>query len=354
METNMDAALLPHDTLLSTQRWSDILRIRFVEIVGNMPASYFGIVLGLTGLGNAWRAASTVWRLPGAIAEAIYSVAGVVWAVLFTLYVLKAVFARSKLVEEAAHPVQCCFIGLAGVATMLIAGGLVPHSYMAAFVVFAVGFVFTLGFAIWRTGALWQGEREHHTTTAVLYLPTVAGSFVSAAVISALGYPDWGQLAFGWGIFSWLAMESVLLHRLLTGPTTHATLRPTLGIQLAPAPVGAVAYIAVSGGAPDVFVHALIGYGLLQVLVLTRLAAWIGQAGAVPGLWAFSFGVTAIAVAPLRLLAHGDGGAIAVLGPILFIVANVVIAGLAIMTMVLLAQGKMFAAAPAAPSRPQV
>lgn len=317
-------------------------RGRFVGIAENMPASYFGIVLGLAGLGNTWRAAAQAWQLPGVVAEWIYLVAGVVWAVLVVLYALKGLLALEKLAAEAAHPVQCCFIGLAGVATMLIAGGLAPHSRMGASIVFAIGFAFTLGFAVWRTGGLWQGERDHSTTTAVLYLPTVAGSFVSAAAISALGHPDWGQLAFGAGFFSWIALESVLIHRLLTGPTKPAALRPTLGIQLAPAPVGAVAYIAIGGGTPDMFVHALIGYGLLQLLVLARLWRWIAQAGAVPGLWAFSFGATAIATAPAHLIAHGDSGAIAILGAPLFVLANLFIAALVLMTLWLLVTGKMF------------
>jgi tellurite resistance protein TehA-like permease len=45
---------------------------------------------------------------------------------------------------------------------------------------------------------------------------------------------DWGQVIFGGGLFSWLAIESVLLGRMLTGSELAAALRPTLGIQLAP------------------------------------------------------------------------------------------------------------------------
>lgn len=332
------------DATLTEQHAPEKSPSRFAQIVGNVPASYFGIVLGLAGLGNAWRAATQVWHFPAIISESIYAIAGVVWLALVILYALKAVVTPAKVAEEAAHPVQCCFIGLAGVSTMLIAGGLIPHWRPGADILFAIGFVFTLVFAVWRTGGLWQGERDPGTTTAVLYLPTVAGSFVSAIVISALGHSDWGQFAFGAGIFSWLAMESVLLHRLLTGPTKPAALRPTLGVQLAPAPVGALAYIAVSGGTPDLFVHALIGYGILQILVLARLSHWIGQAGAVPGFWAFSFGATAIAAAPLRLMAHGDSGAVSVLGVILFALANLLVVGLVLMTLRLLVTGKLFPA----------
>jgi tellurite resistance protein len=144
---------------------------RLVGIVANTPASYFGRVLGLTGLGNTWRSAEQVRHLPNVIAEIIYAVAGFVWAVLFVLYGLKALLQPAKLAAEAAHPVQCCFIGLAGVSTMLIAGGLVPHWREGAYVLFGVGFTFTLSFGIWRTGELWRGERDHGATTAVLYLP---------------------------------------------------------------------------------------------------------------------------------------------------------------------------------------
>ncbi|WP_336470691.1 hypothetical protein [Agrobacterium tumefaciens] len=62
--------------------------------------------------------------------------------------------------------------------------------------------------------------------------------------------PDLGQCVFGADFFGWLAIESVLLHRLLTAPGMANTLRPTLGIQLAPPVVGAVSLIAIAPQAP--------------------------------------------------------------------------------------------------------
>ncbi|ASW08550.1 dicarboxylate transporter/tellurite-resistance protein TehA [Rhizobium sp. 11515TR] len=312
------------------------------DIAGRTPAAYFGMVLGLAGLGNAWRAAEQTWHVGVGASEYILALAVAVWAILVLLFLVKASLARDKLAAEVDHPVQCCFVGLIGVATMLVAGAVEPYSYAAAVALFIVGFAFTSIFAVWRTGGLWHGERDQATTTAVLYLPTVAGSFVTATIASSLGHQDWGQLAFGAGIFSWLAIESVLLHRLLTGPMMLPALRPTLGVQLAPAPVGAVAYIAVSGGAPDVFAHALIGYGLLQLVVLLRLSRWLREAGAVMGFWAFSFGATSIATAPIRLLGHGDTAAISLIAPVAFALANVFVLGLVIMTLWLLLSGRMY------------
>jgi tellurite resistance protein len=290
--------------------------IRFMPPI--VPAAFFGIVLGLAGLGNAWRAAHQVWQLPALVGEVLMALAAVVWALLLLLFILKWILARSDALGEAFHPVQCCFIGLAGVATMLMALAALPYSRLAADILFGIGATFTLGFALWRTGMLWQGEREHAATTPVLYLPTVAGGFVTAIVASALGFPDWGQFAFGVALFSWLAIESVLLHRLYTITTLPAALRPTLGIQLAPATVGAVAYLSVNDGVPDLAAHALVGYGLMQALLLLRLLPWIMQQPFAASYWGFTFGATALATAPIRMVGHGDTGAIARLAPILF------------------------------------
>jgi tellurite resistance protein len=207
-----------------------------------------------------------------------------------------------------------------------------------------------MAFAAWRTGSLWQGGREPSSTTPVLYLPTVAGSFVLAAMAGALGYGQLAQLAFGAGLFSWLAIESVLVHRLYTAPSLAPALRPTLGIQLAPPTVGAVAYLAVTRGAPDVLAHALLGYGLLQVLVIVRLWPWIRQQPFAASYWAFSFGVSALATAPLRMIERGDSGLIPSLAPYLFVGANIVIVTLALVTLGRLLHGDLIARrAPAAP-----
>jgi tellurite resistance protein len=298
-----------------------------------VPASFFGIVLGLAGLGSSWRAAHEIWHLPRIPGEALMLMALVVWMVLTTLYVLKWVLTSSDALAETRHPVQCCFVGLIGVATMLIALDLLPYSLLAGEVAFGSGAAFTLAFALWRTGLLWQGGRDPGTTTPVLYLPAVAGSFVTATVAASLGYPDWGQLAFGAGLFSWLAIESVLLHRLYTVATLPPTLRPTLGIQLAPPTVGAVAYVSVTSGPPDMLAHALIGYGLLQGLLLLRLLPWIIQQPFATSYWAFTFGATALATASLRMIERGDSGAIALIAPYLFGAANILVALIALATL---------------------
>ena len=228
---------------------------------------------------------------------------------------------------------------------MLIALAALPYSRPAALILFVAGGLFTLGFAVWRTGLLWQGGRDPSVTTPVLYLPAVAGGFVAAAAASAFGYADWGQLAFGAALLTWLAIESVILHRFYTLPEMPLVLRPTLGIQLAPPAVGSVAAYAVNGSHADLMVNALLGYGILQALILLRLLPWLLKQRFTASYWAFTFGAAALTTTPLRMIAHGDTGPAAQIAPVLFVGANVVILLVSVGTVRLLAGGRLLPAA---------
>jgi tellurite resistance protein len=306
-----------------------------------IPASFFGMPLGLIALGLAWRSAAVVWRVPPLIEECLIWGGSLLWMCLFVAYLAKWFWHREAAEREFQDAVQCCFVGLAGVVALLACIGLAPQVPRLAFALFVLGSGWTLIFALYRTGRLWMGGRKPETTTPILYLPTVAGSFVFASAAMSMGHPDWGQLAFGAGILAWLAIESVLIHRLYTVAELPPALRPTLGIQLAPSSVAAVAYLNVTGGGPDLLVHGLVGYALLQALILVRMGPWLWAAGPTPAWWAFSFGAAALPTAALKLLARGDSGAVGVLAPWLFGIGNLAIAAIIIMTISLLVRGRL-------------
>jgi tellurite resistance protein len=207
-------------------------------------------------------------------------IAVLTWALLLLAYLGKWIWSRPQALAEFRHPIQCCFVGLVPVATMLIALAIAPYSDAAARVLFALGAVGQLTFGIHRTGTLWKGGREPADTTAVAYLPTVAGSFVTTMVAGALGYTYLGALFFGAGMFSWLALESAVLRRYLEVTPTPPALRPTMRIHFAPPVVGCVAYLSITKGTPDLFAQSLFEYGVFQGLVLV---ATNGIASAYPG-----------------------------------------------------------------------
>ena len=136
-----------------------------------VPASFFGIVIGLAGLGTAWRWAHQVWGLPAVVGEAIIWLSIAVWAGLTILYIAKWFVARDDASAEVADAVQCCFVGLIGVATMLVAGGIQPYSPALAVILFTAGD----GSKIAKTRALlemlkFQEEREAVTDQRPAYV----------------------------------------------------------------------------------------------------------------------------------------------------------------------------------------
>lgn len=98
---------------------------------------------------------------------------------------------------------------------------------------------------------------------------------------------------------------------------------PSPTYLLAPPTVGTVAYLNVTHGAPDVVAYALIGYGLLQLLVLIRALPWVFGRAFTPAAWAFTFGLTALATSMLRLSERGDHGPIALMAPYALALATV-------------------------------
>jgi tellurite resistance protein len=167
-----------------------------------VPASFFGMPLGLVALGLAWRSAAVIWTVPKLISEIFIWTGSALWAILFLIYLGKWLLRRADAEEELQHPIQCCFVGLAGVVGLLVSIGLSTEFRTLSVGVFCLGFAWTLAFAIYRTGRLWTGDRSPESTTPVLYLPTVAGMLVTASAATALGHRDWGQLAFGAGLFA--------------------------------------------------------------------------------------------------------------------------------------------------------
>jgi tellurite resistance protein len=313
-----------------------------------VPAAFFSFVLGLGGLANAWRAAHRVWGFPASIGETFAVVATIVWAAVMALFVLKWILAREAAIEEARHPVQSGAIALAGVSTMLVSAVLLPWSRTATFVLFAIGFLLAAAFGVWQTGRYWQGDRPVEATTPIMYLPTVGLGFLTAIVLAALGAPEWGRLGFGLAVFSWIAIESVLLHRLFSAPPMSPRLRPTLGIALAPPTLGALTYLSITEGPPDGFALCLLGYGILIALVLLRLLPWILEQPFAASYWGFTFGITSLMAAPLRMVERGATGPVVTLAPILFWACNAAMLVIILATVRLVLAGRLLDTPPAA------
>lgn len=315
---------------------------------GTIPVSFFGIAVGALAFANLWRVAIRVWHLPTIAGDVLSVAALAVWVVVLLAYGHKWLTHAAEARAEMQHPVQSSFAALVPVSSLLAAQILQPYVHSVALALFGVAVVAQLVLGVYLHGRLWQGGRKPEMITAAIYLPTVASSFVAGTAAATFGFHQLGGLFFGAGVLSWLAIESMILHRAAVHEPLPEALRPVLGIQLAPPVVGGVTYLSLSSGTPDLIALMLLGYGLYQALMLLRLLPWIRQQAFVPGYWAFSFGVAALPTMAIRMVERGAAGPLEWIAPVLFIAANVVIGILVVKTLGLLVRGKLIPAAGAA------
>lgn len=304
-----------------------------------LPASFFGMVLGLSGMGQAWRVASTLWGAPRFVGEGVLLLAAAVWAFLLVSYLLQALTRPQALRVEAEHPIQGGAPALIAIATMLIAMAVLPYSRFVAMGLAAGAIGGHLLFSLWHTGTLWRGGRSHLDTVPTVYLPTVAGNFTSGGLLGALGLPSWGWLFLGAGVFSWLALESLMIHRLLGPEPLPAAQRPLLGIQFAPPVVCAMACLLLSPGALEPWLLMLWGYGLFQLLLGIRLRPWLGEQPFAMSYWSYTFGIAATTICALKFALSGVDAARILAAPI-FVCANAFIGYLSIRTGTLIVTGR--------------
>ena len=305
-----------------------------------IPVNYFSIALGLLSLGLAWRSAAVLLGMPGIYGELILAVGGVSWTGFFLVYIYKWVYRKESAQLELHDIIQCCFISLLPITTILMGLAFLPYASLLAAGFIAAGILGAMFFAAYRSGGLWRGTHVFEATTPVVYLPAVASSFAGASAFGALGLFDWGLLFFGAGVFSWLSLEAAVLQRLRTGMALPPPLRGVIGIQLAPPFVGCAAYLAVNGGQADLLVKCLLGYGILNFIFLVRILPWILEKGFAVSLWAFSFGLGSMAAVGVKLQA--GGGPFVSLGNILFWLGSFLIAGLFLATIRMVLQGRFF------------
>jgi tellurite resistance protein len=288
------------------------------------PASLFSAVPGLSGLGQTWRVAARLWNAPPVVGEAVLLCTALLWCGLLMGYIAHAIRAPARTLGEFRHPVAGGAPALLGISAMLLCQAVLPYSRSAAWALTAAGISWHLMFSVWHTSERWRGEQQSADTLPTLYLPTVAGNFTGAAALGALGQTSWAWLFLGAGVFSWLALEPLVIRRLWHDGPLPAAQRPLLGIQFAPPVVCSSALLVIAPCTPEPGLMMLLGYGLFQVLIALRLRAWLGVTPFDHSWWAFSFGAVSAALTCLKL-ASGGVHAASILALPVFIGANLFI-----------------------------
>jgi tellurite resistance protein len=266
-----------------------------------VPVAFFGMAVGTLALGQAWLVAERLWPTSLRLSESLSALGLLIWAILLLAYLGKWCWRRNEALGEMQHPLQSSLAALGPVATLLASVAMLPWSRQAGLWIWGLGLGWQTLLGLWIYGSFWKGGRDPESVSAAVYLPAVAQNLVAGMSSAAFNYLQLGTFFFGAGVFSWLALESMIVSRAaIHAPLTEAE-RPLLGIQIAPAVVAGVCYTSLRPDSADFFTQMLLGYGMYQAVLSMRLLPWILKQGFAPSYWSFSFGVAAMANLALRL-----------------------------------------------------
>ncbi|VVO54316.1 Tellurite resistance protein TehA [Pseudomonas fluorescens] len=272
----------------------------FVLKTRNIGFDCFSSVMGLAGLGLAWRAAAQSLGAPEPLGEWILVLAFCVFAVLILIQIFRAACTPEELVAEWGNLARRNFFCAATIACALLALGLIPYSRHAAEVLWTAGVSAQLIFLIFMIRHWFVEKVDHAELSPAWLIPMVGNASPSFAGVS-LGYGPVCEILLVTSIFCWAAFIPLILYRIIfVNPKTPERAMPGLAILVsAPAVLGVSIYSFTQTA--NEAVQFLTWTSLFFAIVILSLGKRLVAAPFSRSWWAFTFPSTALASSLIRV-----------------------------------------------------
>jgi len=268
-----------------------------VEKLVHFPISFFAVVMGLSGLTLAWRAAGSELLPSASFWLGLFT--SLVMLAVTVLYMIKIVRYPEAVIAESRHPIRLNFFPAFSISLLLLA--VVWQDYHS------------LSHTLWIVGAAVQicltvyviSSWIHHTHYTLShanpswFIPVV-GNIIAPIAGSHLGYSEISWFFFSVGIVFWIVLLTIVMYRLFFHEPLPARLTPMLFILLAPPSVGFVSYTNLVGEL-DVFARVIYYVGLFLCLVLVSNILRFAKVPFFISSWAYSFPLAALTIATAKM-----------------------------------------------------
>lgn len=330
--------------------------------LARLPVALFAAVLGTAGWAGAWRVAERGWGWPAVVSPVLTGLATLVFVALVLAYAAKCLRHPQAVAAEFKAVVSVTFFPTISIGGNLVAA-LWAHSSIPG--VPAVAEALWLACAVLQAGlfvaVVWRWSRSAglKDVTPAWFIPPVG------LITMPLGGVPVGWVGASWAFFVggaalWLVLLSLVLLRLARHGLLPLPATPSYFILIAPPSVGYISWWLLHPSSLDAGLPALVGAACMavaQAMSLLLLALLWGASrqarranpgssmwGSLgfPGLtfhvgfWATTFPMAALSRASTL---HFGSSALALA---VFVAMNLVIGGVAVMSALRLARGRLF------------
>lgn len=265
----------------------------------NLPITFFGSVMGLTGLSIAWLRSAEVFdfsALPGLV---LLHFSAAWFLVLSALYLMKLLRYPSRVAVEFHHPVKVNFFPAFSISILLLGIGFLHLRPQLAVYLWWIGAGLHL-LATLRILSTWlRGDFRIQTLNPAWFIPVV-GTILVPVAGTTIASPEISWFFFATGFFHWIALFTVLVYRLIFHTTLPERLIPTLFILVAPPAVGFIALVKLSGtlGPAE---RLLYHFGLFTLLLLFSMLKRFARLPYYVSWWAYTFPLAAATLSTILM-----------------------------------------------------
>ena len=306
----------------------------------HFPVPLFSSVMGTAGLALAWQKAHAVLGAPAEVGAAVRLVASLLFLLLAGMYAAKWLRHPQAAMAEARHPVRINFLAAISIGMLLLATAWLDDAPRFAASIWSAGAALQLALTL-RTVGSWL----HHThydikhANPAWFIPVVGNIIVPIAGVH-IASPELSWFFFSIGIVFWAVLLTIVMYRLFFHEPLPQRLMPTMFILLAPPSVGFLAWTGLTGEV-DAFGRILFYIALFFAMLLAAAAPRFLRLPFGISSWAYSFPLAALTIATTTMHRHVGGWLIAGLAVTLLALLSVVVAMLAVRTVIAARQGRI-------------
>ncbi|ANB02765.1 SLAC1 anion channel family protein [Ectothiorhodospira sp. BSL-9] len=307
----------------------------------HVPIPLFAMVMGITGLGLAWRKAHEVLGLPAIIGEGLLILGAAIFVSITLLYLTKAMRHFGEVVAEFRHPIRVNFFPTFSISLLLLGIAALDHWPALSLVLWAVGTTLHFMATVYLLGRWITQSHEINMINPAWFIPVVGNLLVPVGGVP-LGFVETSWFFFSIGMIFWIILFTIVFYRIVFHNPLPAKFLPTLFILIAPPAVGMIGYMGLMGHEVDMLVRMLVYVGLFITVLNVSLTPQFLKVPFFVSWWAYTFPLAAMSIATLTYLDAMRGiGLTLVAGAVLTLTTFVILAVLVRTTMALVT-GKLF------------
>jgi len=271
------------------------------SVIAHVPLAFFGAVMGVSGLGLAWRQAEKILQWPSLPGNIILIIGAAMLAVVGISHIAKCLIHTDMLWKDLDHPAKGPFLAGSPLAILLQVPAALPLSPVAAQLLFFAGAALSLFLTFYIFSRWYLLPQKMEQMNPIWLIPGV-GSFLTALMGPSLGYMEMSWFFFSIGLIVWVLLSAVLMYRIMFGPGLPPPLIPSYFVPIVPPALMSMIFPQLVPGDVSPFTRIIYFFALFLLLLNISMMRTFLRARFSMSWWAYSFPLDTIAAATLIYL----------------------------------------------------